>query len=296
MSRRYQHLLVVAFFFIICSVYFSPFYQGKVIPQSDMIGFVGKAQEILDHEKQTGNTPLWSNAIFGGMPSYMVVGPYKSNLLLYLNELLVSFRPISMFLMMMVSFYFLMVYMKVRPWVGAIASVAFALSTYYMTTYEAGHISKLNSIAYFPLILISALMLLDKKYIKGSIILALSSALTLMNGHYQMIYYLAIALAILAGFEIYKVVKSKDYSHLGKVILALVVGMVLGFSTSASKLLTLQEYTSQSAFLKQVARVNSQIVLPKDYHGIMRWHGVIILLMLHRVLCREQQEGVRLNM
>ena len=111
--------------------------------QSDMIGYDGKAQEIKDYNEKTGEYPLWSNAIFGGMPSYMVVGPYKTNILLALNKFMASTRPISTFVFLMVAFYFLMIYLKVSPIISGLTAVSFALSTYYIGTYEAGHILSL---------------------------------------------------------------------------------------------------------------------------------------------------------
>ncbi len=246
MNKSYQHLIVLVSFLLISSIYFAPTFSGKVLVQSDMIGYEGKAKEIKDFQKEYNRTPLWSNAIFGGMPSYMVVGPYKSNLFIYFNKLLGFFKPISMFMLMAVCFYLLMIYVKVRPWIAGLMSVAFAFSTYYVAAFEAGHISKLYSIAYFPIILLSVLKLIRKEYLSGTTLLALAVTLSLMNGHYQMIYYFFLALIPLVFIELYKIVRENDYSHLLKLLLGLTLSLVIGIGTSFSKLYTSQEYAAES--------------------------------------------------
>ncbi len=211
-----------------------------------MIGYDGKAQEIKSHNEKTGAYPLWSNAIFGGMPSYMVVGPYRTNILLSLNKIMASTRPISTFVFLMVAFYFLMIYLKVSPLISGLTAISFALSTYYIGTYEAGHISKINSIIYFPILLISMLQLIKKEYLKGAIVFSFGIALSFMNGHYQMIYYVFMCFAILAFMVLYEIVKSKDYKHLLKILGCLVAGGLLAIGANSSKLITTKEYAEES--------------------------------------------------
>jgi hypothetical protein len=78
MKLQYQkdilpHLLGVILFYLIVVLYFSPMvFDGKIIFQSDILQWEGSAKAVLDYREKTGEQALWTNSMFGGMPSYFV--------------------------------------------------------------------------------------------------------------------------------------------------------------------------------------------------------------------------------
>jgi hypothetical protein len=63
------HLIAVLVFAIVAIVYCKPALEGKVLQQSDITQFKGMAQDALQYREQYGHTPLWTNSMFGGMPT-----------------------------------------------------------------------------------------------------------------------------------------------------------------------------------------------------------------------------------
>src|SRR5680860_1807363 len=65
------HILVVFGFIIISLAYFSPVLQGKEIFQSDIVQYTGMAKQQNDFRAKTGEETYWTDAAFGGMPTYL---------------------------------------------------------------------------------------------------------------------------------------------------------------------------------------------------------------------------------
>ncbi len=60
-------------------LYFSPVLDGKVLVQNDIMQAKGAAREIHDYREKTGKWTLWTNSLFGGMPSYLVATDYPNS-------------------------------------------------------------------------------------------------------------------------------------------------------------------------------------------------------------------------
>ena len=80
------HLVAIATFLILSSVYFSPLFDGYSLKQSDIRQFQGMSKEIVDHEFVNGVKPLWTNSMFGGMPSYQIATEHNANWLTYIDQ------------------------------------------------------------------------------------------------------------------------------------------------------------------------------------------------------------------
>ncbi|HPE42874.1 MAG TPA: hypothetical protein PKV88_02240 [Bacteroidales bacterium] len=56
-------------FLVITIAYFNPLLEGKRLEQHDIAMWKGMSKEIVDFREETGEEPLWTNAMFGGMPA-----------------------------------------------------------------------------------------------------------------------------------------------------------------------------------------------------------------------------------
>ncbi len=242
------HLAAAGIFLLVAIAYFFPQLQGKEVPASDIIQYKAMSKEIRDFKTKTGERSLWTNAIFGGMPTYQIDSAQPSNLMHYVEKTSNLFiaRPIGYFFAMALMFYLFMIYLKVNPWVSVIGALAFSFSAGNMTLFEAGHMTKLRVLASFGLIAMGLVMAFKKDYLKGGIIYALGIGLSLYANHIQMTYYFFLGLGILVLIEIIKAIKEGQTAHLGKVLLVLLAGTTIGVGSSASKLWTTYEYAKDT--------------------------------------------------
>ena len=106
----YPYLIPVLLIIIVNVMYFMPQFEGKVVRQGDIIQHVGMSKEATDYREKTGEEALWTNAMFGGMPTYQISAKPKNNLLTYVEKTmsLYKVRPAGYFIAGMLGFYVLM--------------------------------------------------------------------------------------------------------------------------------------------------------------------------------------------
>jgi hypothetical protein len=71
-----MHFAIIGIFLAICFFYFTPAFNGKTLGQSDVVGAQSTQKEINDYRAK-GETILWTNQIFGGMPAYQIWAPLQ---------------------------------------------------------------------------------------------------------------------------------------------------------------------------------------------------------------------------
>src|SRR4249919_3329364 len=94
-QKLLPHIVAVAVFAFITVLYFSPMIlDNKEINQSDFIQWKGASKELSDFREKTGTEALWTNSMFGGMPSFLISTSYKGNLIQYLEKItMLGFPP-----------------------------------------------------------------------------------------------------------------------------------------------------------------------------------------------------------
>ncbi|MBU0697477.1 MAG: hypothetical protein KKE39_13280 [Bacteroidetes bacterium] len=238
------HLAMIGFFVVLCFVYFTPAFQGKVLMQGDVQRAQATQSEIMKFKAEDGKAPLWTNSMFGGMPAYQIWVQYPDNVTTHLiTALKTAFpNPIDIVLIYLLGTYFLMIVLGMSPWLAAVGAIAFSFSSYNFIFIEAGHSNQAMAIAFFPAILGAVLMTLKGKHWLGGALTALFVAMEIRSNHVQMTYYLFIALIILMGFELYNAFKAKRLPAFWKSAAFLIVGALLGIMVNASNLWTTYEY------------------------------------------------------
>jgi hypothetical protein len=240
------HLVAIAVFIGLSSIYFSPLFDGNALRQSDVKQFQGMAKEIVDYRLMNDNKePLWSNSMFGGMPAYQVSVSHDSNVLIYVDRMMKLGlpTPVGILFVAMLGFYIFALCLRVNPWLGILGAIAFGFSTINILYIAGGHITKVNAIIYMAPALGGMLLAFRGKWLLGSGIFALFLGLNVTANHLQMTYYLAFLLAAVAIGESIRLLIQKEIITLGKTIGALAVATVIGILPSASNLLTTLEYS-----------------------------------------------------
>lgn len=249
------HLIAVAILAGVSAFYFAPQLSGKVMSQSDIVQVTAMMKEMNDYAAKDGKMPLWTNNMFGGMPTYQIASVRAGNQTGLFDNLLQMYipRPIGRFLSAMLAFYILMVVLGVNRWVGVIGAVAFGLTTNNLVLFEAGHTSKLGAIAYMPLLAAGLLLAFrDKKYLAGALLFGIGSALQLWVNHVQMTYYLILTMLAFGIAQLVDSVRKGEILHFVKAAAIIIVSGLVGVGTGASNLLTTLEYKESTMRGKKI--------------------------------------------
>ena len=240
------HVVAIAVFIGLASMYFSPLFEGNALRQSDVKQFQGMAKEIVDYRlTNEGKEPLWTNSMFGGMPAYQISVTHDSNVLIYVDRMMKLGlpTPVGILFVAMLGFYIFALCLRVNPWLGILGAIAFGFSTINILYIAGGHITKVNAIIYMAPALGGMILAFRGKWLLGSGIFALFLGLNVTANHLQMTYYLAFLLAAVAIGESIRLLIQKEVITLGKTIGALALATVIGILPSASNLLTTLEYS-----------------------------------------------------
>ena len=245
LKSLFPHLVAIAAFILLSSIYFSPLFDGYSLKQSDIRQFQGMSKEIVDYEFVHGEKPLWTNAMFGGMPTYQISVDHNANWLTYVDQA-IKFglpRPVGILFVSMLGFYILALCLRVNPWLGIIGAIAFGFSTINVLYIGAGHMSKVNAIAYMAPALGGLILAFRGKWLLGAAVFGLFFGLNLTANHLQMTYYLSFLLGAVALSEVIRLALQKEWVYLGKTVGALMVVSTLTLMASASNLMTTFEYS-----------------------------------------------------
>ncbi|RZK49783.1 MAG: hypothetical protein EOO99_05395 [Pedobacter sp.] len=242
------HLAIIAAFIVLCFIYFSPVLQGKAPAQSDVIQSKAMQTEIMDFKQKDGKGPLWTNQMFGGMPTYQIWVQYAYNVATYGIGLVTKAmpNPVGTVLLLLVGAYFLFNVLKLNPWLAAAGAIAFAFTTYNFVLIATGHSNKALAIGFFAPILAGILLTLRGRLWLGASLTALFLALEIRANHIQMTYYLFLAVLILIGIELYQANKHRTMPAFLKSLGFLAASAVIALMVNASLLWTTSEYAKQT--------------------------------------------------
>ena len=242
-KRNSIHLAVIGIFLLICFFYFTPVFQGKVLGQSDVVGAQSTQTEINAY-KAKDTTILWTNQIFGGMPTFQIWAPYPDNITTHLVGALKTVfpNPIDTVLLLLLGTYFLFCVLKLNPWLAAAGALAFTFTSYNIILLAAGHASQAFAIAFFAPLLASLILTLRGRYWLGGSLITLFFAMEIRANHVQMTYYLLLAILILIGIELYHAIKSKNTAAFLKSMAFIIGAVLIALAVNASLLWSTYEY------------------------------------------------------
>jgi hypothetical protein len=258
LKRLLPHLAVIVGFIAISLLYFNPVLSGKMIYQNDIKLYQSMAQQHTQFRVDTGEETYWTNAAFGGMPTYQMGAKFPHDYMDLLDRGIRFLpRPADYLFLYLLSFYVLMLVMKV-PWkLAIVGALAFGFSTYLIIIIGVGHNSKAHAIGYFPLVLSGILLVFQKRYLWGFLLTAVAMGLEIQANHYQMTYYLGFVVLILGIAYLIDAIKKKQLPHFAKSIGIMVIAVVLGLAMNATTLLSTAEYAKTSIRGEKLLKTSS---------------------------------------
>ena len=225
--------IAVIAFAAISWIYFYPNdVNGDVLQQNDIMQGKANSQEITAFEQKTGEKAWWTDALFGGMPTFQIAPSYSGTTML--NPASALYRlyfptPVSWIFLLMLGFFLLMLAFKVKWYYAVLGAIGYAFSSYFFILMGAGHIWKLMVLAYIPPTLAGIVWCYRGKYLGGMAVAAFFAALQLASNHVQMTYYsMFIIVALVIAFLV-KAIMDKQVKRwcIATVALALAAGLAL---------------------------------------------------------------------
>lgn len=247
LNKFLPYIVAMIIFALASLIYFHPVLKGEKISQSDITQFRGMVKEINDYRTDTNTEPYWTGASFSGMPAYQVSAYYPNDFVRVLDKTLRFLpRPADYTFLYFLSFFILMLALKVQWRLAILGALSFGFSTYLIIIFIPGHNAKAHAIAYMPLVLAGVLWVFQKRYVLGFFVTGLAMALEIYTNHPQMTYYLGFCLLILGIVELVHAIKEKELPTFIKQAVILLLAVGLGIGANSPRLMAMKEYAAYS--------------------------------------------------
>ena len=117
-------------------IYFYPNdVNGDVLQQNDVLQGAANGQEAkLYNESHDGQPTWWTNALFGGMPTFQIAPSYGSNSIINKigRVLTLGFpEPVSWIFLLMLGFFILMLSFDMKWYLAVLGAIGYAFSSYF---------------------------------------------------------------------------------------------------------------------------------------------------------------------
>ncbi len=271
-------VLAVLLFAVLAFAYFFPAdIEGRILYRHDASAGRGAGQEGIEYLQKTGERSRWTNALFGGMPTYQMAPSYGStNLLTKAVNAYHLWLPENVWYVFayLLGFYILLRAFDFRQHLAALGSIVWAFSTYFLIIIAAGHIWKVWALAYLPPMIAGIVLAYRGKYLWGLLLTAVFTAFEINANHVQMTYYyLFIILFMVIGWLV-EAIRQKQMARFVKATATCVLGAAIGLCINLSNLYHTWEYSKESMrgkseLVKQNSANQTNSGLERDY--ITQW-------------------------
>ena len=243
-------ILAVVLFAVISFAYFFPAdIEGRILYRHDSSAGRGAGQEMSEYKQKTGEVTRWTNALFGGMPTYQMGPAYNSTTVLSQAEKAYHlWLPENVWYVFayLLGFYIMLRAFDFRQYLAMLGAVVWAFSSYFFIIIAAGHIWKVMALAYLPPMIGGIMLAYKGKYLWGLVVTAFFGALEIMANHIQMTYYYLIIILLMVLAFIIDGLRQKAYVHLLKATGVCIVAAVIAVCLNLSNLYHTWEYGQES--------------------------------------------------
>lgn len=245
--KNNKKILIISFtlFIGITLFLFRPLLDDKELYQGDVERHRGMSKEIMDFREKYGKEPLWTNAMFSGMPAYQISTIHKGNLLSWFDlHLFKGFlpHPSGYVFLYFLGFLILMLSMGMPLMPALWASLAYGLGSYFIIIIEAGHNSKANALGYLPAMLGGFILLFRNKFIPGFLLFSFFTAMEFNANHVQITYYGYLILFSIGVYYLYDALRKKEITNFIKAVLLALLATIVGILPNAGNLWCTYEY------------------------------------------------------
>ena len=271
-------MLAVLLFAVLAFAYFFPAdIEGRILYRHDASAGRGAGQEGIEYMQKTGERSRWTNALFGGMPTYQMAPSYHStDKLSTMTKIYHLFLPENVWYVFayLLGFYILLRAFDFRQHLAALGSIVWAISTYFLIIIAAGHIWKVWALAYLPPLIAGLVLAYRGKYLWGFVLTAIFTAFEINANHVQMTYYyLFIILAMVIAWLV-DAIRKHQLAAFGKATAVCIAGAAIGVCINLSNLYHTWQYGQESMrgkseLVKKNSANQTSSGLERDY--ITQW-------------------------
>lgn len=247
--RLKNYLIPVIALIVVNFIYFYPVLQGEKIAQDDIMLGRAKGKEIRDYRTETGDEPLWTQAMFSGMPTFQISTLYPDNIFEHLSRALTYLgKPSSIYIiaLLMIGFYILLLTMKVDPWLSFAGAIAFGFSAFFIISLAAGHNAKVRAAAYIPMVVAGVLMTYRGKKLLGFALTALFMGLAIAANHFQITYYLGFIILSIIVAQLVLAIRERTIPEFMKASFILLAAALIGIGPNIGNLWSTISYTKET--------------------------------------------------
>lgn len=262
-NNKLPHIFAIVLFFIISLTYFSPVLNGKKLVGNDTESWLGMSKEATDYNSANHEDyALWTDAMFGGMPTYQIAMNRPANLLTIASKTIYQLpRVVFTLFLYLLGFYILLICFKVNPWLSMAMALGFAFCSYNFIILAAGHDTKALAIAYMAPLIGSVIVTFRKNKWVGAVLTAIFLSLIIQANHLQILYYTLITLIIFGISESFFMIKEKKIKEWLSAAGLLLGALIIGVSLNATVLMTTKEYSDYTMRGK-----SNGLTIDKDSH------------------------------
>ena len=271
-------VLAVLLFAVLAFAYFFPAdIEGRILYRHDASAGRGAGQAGIEYLQKTGERSRWTNALFGGMPTYQTAPAYGStNLLTKAINAYHLWLPENVWFVFayLLGFYILLRAFDFRQHLAALGSIIWAFSTYFLIIIAAGHIWKVWALAYLPPMIAGIVLAYKGKYLWGLLLTAVFTAFEINANHVQMTYYYLFIILFLIIAWLVEAIREKQMARFLKATGVCAAGALIGVCINLSNLYHTWQYSQESMRGKsELVKANSanqtNSGLERDY--ITQW-------------------------
>ena len=279
MKKILPDLIAVLTFVLISFAYFFPAdTEGRILFQHDTSAGAGAGQEAKAYKQETGKTTRWTNALFGGMPTYQISPSYDSGKpLQWMEKAYQLFLPdyVKLTFILMLGFYLLLRAFGMSAWLSALGGILWAFSSYFFIIISAGHIWKFITLAYIPPTLAGMVLAYRGRLLAGGLVFAVFTALQILSNHVQMSYYFLFVMLFFAAAFFVEARRQGQISRFVRATAVLAVAGLIGVSINLSNLYHTYTYSKETmrgkSELVQTGEAAKQTSSGLDRDYITQW-------------------------
>ena len=247
-SKNWIHFVVLGVFLITTVAYFAPEFNGFSLKQHDVEQYQGMANETQMFREQFKEEPLWTNSMFGGMPTTQISTLYEGNIF---QKAIIGFLrtfgvPSGIFILHLLGFYILALCLRIKPIVAVVGAFAFAFATYEIVIIQAGHNSKAITVALMAPVIGAFILAYRSSWKWGILLSALFMSFQLASNHLQVTYYMGILLFAMGLYELVRAVRAKQLKVFGIASVGLLAAYGLALLINYGNISLTQDYAKHT--------------------------------------------------
>lgn len=268
-SRNKVYLLPLLALLLINAIYFFPVISGKTIEQDDILLGLAKSKEMRDYREANGDEPLWTNAMFSGMPTFQMGTKYPNNIYYYaqvsITKLLNMGSSSSIYIIAscLIAFYAFMLSFKVKPWIAALGAFMFAYTGFFIISFAAGHNLKVLVAGYSVPMIMGMLMAYKGKKWLGALYVAFFLGWSVYANHFQITFYMLFIILSIAIVYLVDAIKKGTLADYAKTSGILLIAGLIGFAPNIGNLWSTYTYAKET-----IRGGSSELAEKKDNEGL----------------------------